>query len=137
MSWSASVHLPSPTTLEFPTPKEDASYQKLINKGRHRNGRQTQHCIPGTFSPHTNSQQCTFALKSEVSPKMETGHVNKILHFLFFVLVHKQERLSTSSQLCGRGRAESRASAWHTQPVLENRNPSNVSSECGAKTCVE
>lgn len=31
-------------------------------------------------------------------------HVNKILRSFYFVLVHNQEKLSTSSQLCGGGR---------------------------------
>lgn len=78
---------------------------------------------------------------------METGHVhvNKILRSLFFVLAHNQEKQSTSSQLCGRGRGGSRASAGRAQAVLwkvENYQPSSragnlskISSECGVETC--
>lgn len=45
-------------------------------------------------------------------------HVNKILCSLFFVLVHNQEKPSTSSQLCGRGGGGSRVGAGPQRGVL-------------------
>lgn len=74
-SRSASLHLPHPTLLEPPSRLQSQRLHSRVRflkmpgtkkeriKGRHVNGGQTRRCVPGTFSPETNPELCTSALK--------------------------------------------------------------------------